>query len=199
MNPGASRLRPMAFPGLIRSFYFFFFNPGNTSIWSAILSQALYPPEVVNVVGYLAPDDWGGGGPTGLGFLAGASGAGPGRDLQRRGPALPQPLSHPLPGPALAGASAPTHAGRRRRSPRPFLRPKPPRPALLPSALLPQVAFPLRPSCRAPTPTALPLSASSKCDLFPPSVEEWTVPFPSLWGLNSCCQQFLFAPNSIGH
>lgn len=143
MNPGASRLRPMAFPGLIRSFNFFFFNPGNKSIWSAILSQALYPPEVVNVVGYLAPDDWGGGGPTGLGFLAGASGAGPGRDLQRRGPALPQPLSHPLPGPALAGASAPTHAGRRRRSPRPFLRPKPPRPALLPSALLPQVAFPL--------------------------------------------------------
>lgn len=61
----------MAFPGLIRSFDFFFLKPGNKSIWSAILSQALYPPEVVNVVGLLAPDDWGGGGPTVSGFPAG--------------------------------------------------------------------------------------------------------------------------------
>lgn len=55
----------MAFLGLIRGIFFFFFNPGNKSIWSAIVSQAL---EVVNVVGFLTPEDWDGGGPTGLGF-----------------------------------------------------------------------------------------------------------------------------------
>ena len=151
----------MAFPGLIRSFDFFFFlNPGNKSIWSAILSQALYPPEVVNVVGLLAPDDWGGGGPTGSGFPAGASGTGPGPGTSSAevlpSPSLSatrslgQPWPAPLPQPTQAAAAGPPGLSSGQTLPgQPFF----------PAPCSHRLPFPCRPSCPAPTPTALPLSA----------------------------------------
>lgn len=70
MNPGAPRQRPMAFPGLIGGV---FCKTQETNPYGLrFLSQALYPPEVINVVGFLAQENWEGGGLRGLGFCAGA-------------------------------------------------------------------------------------------------------------------------------
>lgn len=165
MNPGASRPRPMAFPGLIRRIFWFFFLTQLTNPYGLrFISQDLYPPEVVNVEGVLAPEDWERGGPTGLGFLAGASGAG-----SRRGPSstgvLPSPCRSAtlIHGPVLAGASAPTHAGRwvspglssgQKFPAQPFLR------ARFVSHKSPSLCPPH--PCSATRPTALPLSADSQ-------------------------------------
>ena len=165
----------MAFPGLIRSFDFFFFlNPGNKSIWSAILSQALYPPEVVNVVGLLAPDDWGGGGPTGSGFPAGASGTGPGPGTSSAevlpSPSLSatrslgQPWPAPLPQPTQAAAAGPPGLSSKHSRASPSSQRPAPTDCLSP-------ADPPAPH-RRPLRFLSPLS--SKCDLFPPSAEELT-------------------------
>lgn len=141
----------MAFPGLIRRIFWFFFLTQLTNPYGLrFISQDLYPPEVVNVEGVLAPEDWERGGPTGLGFLAGASRAG-----SRRGPSStgvlpsPLPLSHPDPW-ASPGRRLRPHPRRPLGLPRPFLRPKIPGPALLASSFrITQVAFPL------PTPPLL--------------------------------------------
>lgn len=136
----------------------------------------LYPPEVVNVEGVLAPEDWEGGGPTGLVFPAGACGAGSRRRPCSTG-VLPSPSRSAtlLHGPVLAGASVPTHAGRwvspglssgQKFPAQPFLR------ARFGSHRLPSLCPPH--PCPASRPTALPLSADSKCDLFLPSDWELT-------------------------
>lgn len=119
---GLEKQRPMAFPGLIRGIFFFFLNPGNKSIWSAIVSQALYPSKVVNVVGFLASEDWEGGRRgIGLGFSAEAQS----RIWGLQGSCSPIPPVRPpqLPLQILAGSLHPTTHASLPISPRPFLQP----------------------------------------------------------------------------
>lgn len=155
MNPGAPRQRPMAFPGLIGGI---FCKTQETNPYGLrFLSQVLYPPEVINVVGFLAQEYWEGGGLRGLGFCAGARSRiwglwcwGP--DPHQLGPLGPLCESG-------RRTPSPTHA-RHPFSPRPFLVPKPHPPTRPFFPVLPvhHVAFSL-PACKShvPMPTSLSL------------------------------------------
>lgn len=185
MNPGAWRRGASGFSRPNEDFFFFFLNPGNKSIWSAIRFSGSLPSRSRKCRGLFSTRGLGRGRAPGLRFPRWSLRS----SAQDGGPALPQPLSHPAPsgGRVLAGASAPTHVGWV--PPRPFLGPKMsrgPAPASEPALLL-QVAFPLSPPPRVPRPRR-PLRflslRSSKCYLFPPSdykrIGDQIMPFPSV-------------------
>lgn len=160
----------MAFPGLIGGV---FCKTQETNPYGLrFLSQALYPPEVINVVGFLAQENWEGGGLRGLGFCAGA-----GSRIWVSGAGVLTPTSSTTSAPSvnLAGGLHPqptqdtpspqAFPGAKTSSTNPALLPCPPCPSCcLPSACL-QV-----PCTDAHQPVSL---SSSMCDLFP--LSDWEV------------------------
>lgn len=144
----------------MRTFFFFFLNPGNKSIWSAIRFSGSLPSRSRKCRGLFSTRGLGRGRAPGLRFPRWSLRS----SAQDGGPALPQPLSHPAPsGGAGPGRRLRPHP-RRLGPPQAFPRAKNvlwPSPCFrtraAPPSRLPSVSP--APGPPAPTPTALPLSA----------------------------------------